>query len=400
MANVKGTNGDDVLDLADGVTEGFDSVYGYAGNDTLKGFGGDDHLFGGEGQDQLYGGNGNDLLKGGAGADHLVGGAGIDTASYAESTEGVMVYLAAGNAFRGEAEGDTFVVIENVFGSSFDDYLYGDDGGNELSGGAGMDNLGGGGGADTLYGGADNDFLTGGAGADRIDGGAGFDSASYFGGSEGVTVSLLTGTGSGGHAEGDQLISIERLEGTAHYDTLIGDDGANMLSGHGGNDDIKGFGGDDSIWGYDENDNLYGMEGDDVIRGGDGDDAISGGLGRDSHTGNGGADTFVWASAAEADFVTDVNGTNLCSLDAIVDFSRPQGDLIDVSAIDADVDVAGNQAFTFIGTAADFTAAGQIKVNTDGVDTYLVFNVDADLDYEAAIRVAGLQTVQANWFDL
>jgi hypothetical protein len=78
------------------------------------------------------------------------------------------------------------------------------------------------GGADDLFGGGGNDFLTGGLGADHLDGGEGIDTARYDDSTAGVLVSLATGRGFGGTAEGDVLVSIEDLVGSAHGDILIG----------------------------------------------------------------------------------------------------------------------------------------------------------------------------------
>src|SRR3546814_8834206 len=63
-------------------------------------------------------GDGNDTLIGGSGADTLIGGAGSDTASYAGSSGGVTVDLAAGTGSGGDAQGDTLSGIENLTGSS------------------------------------------------------------------------------------------------------------------------------------------------------------------------------------------------------------------------------------------------------------------------------------------
>ncbi|URK87008.1 hypothetical protein LP421_24220 [Rhizobium sp. RCAM05350] len=60
----------------------------------------------------------------------------------------------------GDAQGDSYVSIENLSGSNFNDALYGSTGTNAISGGNGNDILIG-------YGG--NDTLTGGAGTDRFD---------------------------------------------------------------------------------------------------------------------------------------------------------------------------------------------------------------------------------------
>ena len=66
-----------------------------------------------------------------------------------------------------------------------------------------------------------DDILDGGAGADLLDGGEGQDTASYEGSVEGVTIAL-DGAVSGGDAEGDVLVSIENLTGSAFGDALTG----------------------------------------------------------------------------------------------------------------------------------------------------------------------------------
>jgi Ca2+-binding RTX toxin-like protein len=112
--------------------------------------------------------------------------------------------------------------------------------------------------ADVIYGYAGNDailaaggddFIEGGSGADYMDGGAGNDTASYLDSTAGVSVSLLTGSGLGGDAQGDTLVSIEILVGSAYDDLLIGDGGSNTLSGQGGADTLKGGGGADDLVG-------------------------------------------------------------------------------------------------------------------------------------------------------
>ena len=326
---VYGDEGDDVLFGGDGDDElrgGDDEDYliGDDGDDDLFGGRGSDALFGADGRDELSGREDNDILIGGNDGDDLDGGGGYDWISYFGSTEGVYIDLDAGLAQGGAADGDTFVGIEGVSGSSHDDTLVGDDAGNILYGQEGDDTLKGGGGSDVLYGdtselrisaydytpvynvlqnfaaitgndtlyggegddqlegGRGNDILKGGAGADFLLGDAiygdddnGIDTATYTGSLAAVTVSLTTGEGSGGDAEGDYLWGIENLTGSSYADNLIGDAGANELRGAAGNDTLKGLGGADSLYGEDDNDTLKGGGGADVLDGGDGIDTAS-----------------------------------------------------------------------------------------------------------------------------
>jgi len=62
-----------------------------------------------------------------------------------------------------------------------------------------------------------------------------------------VTVSLITGAGSGGYAQGDTLSGIENLSGSDYADTLIGNAGDNQLSGSDGNDLLTGNDGNDTL---------------------------------------------------------------------------------------------------------------------------------------------------------
>ena len=262
-------------DAAGDTLAGIEHLEGSDHDDTLTGNTGANRLAGGAGADRLYGGSGDDVLHGGSGGDYLYGGAGEDTASYTGSSSGVTVSLATGTGAGGDASGDTLAGIEHLEGSDHDDTLTGDTGANRLAGGAGADSLyggagddvlRGGAGGDALYGGDGDDVLHGGAGSDTLEGGAGEDTASYTGSSSGVTVSLATGTGAGGDAEGDTLEGIEHLEGSDHADSLTGDTGANRLAGGAGDDTLEGGAGDDV---------LHGGTGSDILSGGDGEDTAS-----------------------------------------------------------------------------------------------------------------------------
>jgi serralysin len=85
--------------------------------------------------------------------------------------------------------------------------------------------------------------------------------------------------------------------------------------------------------------------------------------------------------------------------DVIADFNRLAGDRFYVNAIDANETLAGDQAFTFIGTGA-ITGVGQISYFTTATDTYILLSTDAGTSQEMTIRVAGVHTVDASWFAL
>ena len=235
-----------------------DDLFGGAGGDILKGNAGDDRLFGeqgydslngGAGNDSLFGGQDSDLLEGGAGADLLDGGAGIDEATYRTALAGVTVSLASGGT-GGDAAGDAYVSIENMWGSNFDDVLEGDDQANRIFGLDGNNVIRGGGGNDELYGGNGNDTFYGGAGADRIDGGGGIDYVRYDDATTGVTVGFASAAGSNDGA-GDTMLNIEHIIGSAFVDKLGGTNLAEDLQGGGGDDLLQGRGGNDTLDGGD-----------------------------------------------------------------------------------------------------------------------------------------------------
>ena len=386
---------------------------GDAEGDTLAGF---ESLRGSAFADTLAGDSGSNTLEGGAGADALYGGAGIDTASYAHSAAGVQVDLLSGAATGGDAAGDSFISIESLIGSDHNDVLKGGNGSSTLSGGAGDDTLEGsaaaddfdggagfdrvlytassagvmvdlqvglglagdalddlliniegltgsnladrltGSGADNIFygiagndilsGGAGADTLSGGAGADQLDGGSGIDTASYYTGSAGVAVDLTAGTASGGDAAGDTLTGIENLTGSNQGDDiLVGTGGANVLQGWAGSDVLTGAGGKDAL------------------------------------IGGAGADRFVYLSLADSAVGAGA--------DRIADFSHGQGDKIDLSAIDADTGAAGNQAFSFIGTAAYSGVAGQLRFLSGGAVTTIAGDVNGDGVSDFNIQLTG-----------
>ncbi|WP_343712466.1 calcium-binding protein [Inquilinus sp.] len=315
---------------------------GNAGNNRIFGNDGANILTGGDGNDILNGNGGDDVLRGGAGADELAGrGNGTalgDTATYSDSSTGIVANLASGLGSGGAAQGDTYIEVENLEGSQGNDDLTGSTGANVLRG------LGG------------NDVLRGGAGADTLDGGAGTDTVSYYTSAAGVSVSLATGAGSGGDAQGDVLTGIEVLSGSQGNDKLTGDSGANTLQG----------------W--------------------NGADVLAGGNGKDTLTGGAGADRFAYGGTAES-----AVGANA---DRITDFNHAQGDRIDLSAIDASTALAGNQAFSFIGTGLYTGVAGQLRYVVSGGVTTIAGDVNGDKVSDFHIQLTGSIALVAGDFVL
>lgn len=138
----------------------------------------------------------------------------------------------------------------------------------------GTDTIIGNDGADTIYAGGGDDLIKGGGGADIIDGQAGRDGVTYEDSEVGVEVSLVTGKGKGGTAEGDKLTSIQDLYGSQFDDKLIGNGLDNKLGGLDGDDTLKGGGGSDILIGGAGNDVLEVDGIGDTVDGGEDNDTI------------------------------------------------------------------------------------------------------------------------------
>ena len=428
------------VSLADGTGSGghasgdtisnFENVTGSMYNDELTGGRQDNVLKGLAGDDKLVGGGGNDTLEGGAGADMLDGGSDFlegDTLSYASSTSGVSVDLAAFTASGGHASGDIIVfnqdvdhdrnpdtdsidvvTFEHVTGSDHNDSLTGDHRHNVLRGGKGDDTLRGGSGADTLIGGPGADVLDGGEGISR-------DIVSYVDSEEAVTVDLSAsvGIGMGGDAEGDTLINIEKVIGSRYGDTFI-------LSTTNDNDMIVGgdsdyydrddtvsyeaadrgvkvtllndgqFSGFDNssvehITGSDHDDSLKGDENDNILKGGNGDDTLKGlygmdrlegGAGRDKLDGGEGSDILTGGTGDDI-FVFNPDDSASNDTDTILDFSDGN-DKIDLSAfgfasID-DLEIREHESAVMV-DLSDYAYYGEWTIMILGID---MASLDAD----------------------
>ncbi|ALI06119.1 hypothetical protein AO356_04735 [Pseudomonas fluorescens] len=208
-----------------------------------------------------------------------------------------------------------------------------------INGTAGADALIGTAGDDEINALGGNDVIKGTAGADKIDGGAGLDTVDYSASTEGISIDLRQGTGlvgRGGDAEGDTLIGIETVIGSAFNDVLssgpytviptvrleggAGDDIYNINLGltpyiieqaGGGNDEVRvsvinasgtvlaanverlTYVGTGAFTGY-------GNDSDNIITGGSGNDILYGGGGADQFIGGVGYDVAGYIDSKEA----------------------------------------------------------------------------------------------------
>ena len=345
--------------------------------ETLVGGAGSDYILGQAGLlDTLNGNGGNDYLEGGAGIDAINGGAGIDTAGYANASTGVSVLMTvggAGAATGGDGLADTLTGIENVVGSNFNDTIRGDnlanvlaglDGVDNIHGQAGNDTLIGGAGNDLLYGDAGDDILRGGAGADQLFGGDGTDTADYSTSTGGIFVEMGI-SNSGGDAQGDILTNIQNITGGSGNDHIIGDSQSNVLRGGAGNDILVGR--------SDE----FASGGNDLIIGGAGADGIDVG------------EQFPFGSTDFIQFL-NVSDSTPGSFDTI---TLDSADGVDLSPIDANPFIDGNQAFTKID--GEFTeVVGQLRDGGTYIEADTTGDGVADFYFEySGIGLNGMQNL-------
>lgn len=416
-------NGDVVTEAAG---EGSDTVYSYLTSYTL-GSNIENARIMNTGSASLSGNNHNNFLYAGAGNNVINGGSGTDSLSYyyGNNGTGITVSLAIMVAqTTGGSGSDTLSSIESLYGTNYADKFTGNNEVNYLRGYNGNDTLDGGAGNDIMVGNLGNDYyyvrdngdvvteavsegtdtvysylntytlgnnvensrimntgaasLTGnslnniiyaGTGDNIITGEGGTDTLSYAYGltsnsTSGITVSLACTTAQNTGSSGSDLLSgFENLIGSSKNDKLTGSAGNNVLNGSYGNDSLFG---------------------------GDGNDTLIGGVGNDMLASGSGKDVFDFDSLSEM-------GTSSATWDIISDFVRGQ-DKIDLSTLDANTATTTNDAFsvTLIGSAANFTTAGQLKL-ASGV---LYGNTDADADAEFAIALTGITALSATDFIL
>jgi Ca2+-binding RTX toxin-like protein len=294
-------------DNDDGEAGEKDDVRGTTEN--ILGGSADDELFGNELKNTIKGDDGNDTIAGGgnvscgmtdgdtlqglAGDDtflmpvancraSLVGGDGTNSADFSGRTKDLAITL--GTKDSGES-GELLSVANDI---------------TVLIGGFGND---------TITGGAGDDTLIGGPGSDTLNGGAGNDTVDYSAKTSGVQVTLCFGLattcatsskddGEQAGAEGDNVVNVESVIGSAFTDTLsavdstVPKDTKLYMSGGTGSDTITG--------------GPYANE----LRGGDGDDDIKGGTGSGDMYGEDGSDTLDGSNATGDYFCPDYEMAN------------------------------------------------------------------------------------------
>ena len=176
----------------------------------------------------------------------------------------------------------------------------------------------------------------------------------------------------------------DKLYGGSGDDTLYGGLGNDLLSGQKGNDRLYGGSGDDTLYGGLGNDLLSGQKGNDRLYGGSGDDTLYGGLGNDLLSGGNGNDILVGGRGA--DVLRDRGGNDLFRYNRVSDSTRFSRDIIDfnrgfdridLSAIDSNLNVSGNQAFDFIGSAS-FSGGSNGQVRYDATNNLIQAEIQGD----------------------
>jgi len=332
------------------------TIDGGAGNDTLFGGAGADLLLGGDGDDIVSGGLGNDVAFLGAGNDTFswVPGCGSDTIEGQDGTDDLsFVGSLANEAFDIAANGGRVLFLRDVSAISQDL----------------------------------NDV-------ERIQ-------LKALGGADTIAVHDLTGTditrvgvdlAGTNPAAGDGAADAVTVDGTLGADVI-------SLSSSATDIGIGGLQATVAVQHSESNDRLTigAGDGNDVVNaaavaagritltlsGGAGDDRLVGSAGVDIFLGGAGADRFAFAAASHS-----VVGANA---DRIGDFIRTEGDRIDLSAVDANTAIAGDQAFSFIGSGLYTGVAGQLRfaVTSPGTTTIAGdLNGDGASDFHIALTGA------------
>ena len=389
-----------------GVASPGDHANGTAGNDTMVGTPGNDYFdLSQGGNDTVSGGAGNDAFFFGAAftaADRVDGGPGFDQIGLQGDYTGANALVLGAN---------TIVSVETIAvlpGFSYD--ITTNDG--NVAAGQTLNVFGGNliaGNSFTFNGSAETDGsfkVFGGLGADHFTGGAGNDGF-YFGPGrfDQNTDSVDGGGGSNNQLALDGNYTVA-LSGTAIHNIQViallkANDGSLNAFNITTDDALVSAGQNMTIYGaqlttgftfdgHNEHDGhftVFGSKGDDTIIGSDGADRIFGGLGADTLTGGLGANVFEYTSYFESTSTSE---------DRITDFK--QGDIIDLSQIDAILGTSANDPFTFIGNQAFHNVAGELRFDQiSATDVRILGDVNGDgiADFSLLVHMTGGHVIAA-----
>lgn len=179
------------------------------------------------------------------------------------------------------------------------------------------------------------------------------------------------------------------LQGLAGNDILQGGDGNDQLSGGDGNDTLRGDNGHDRLIGGAGNDRLMGGDGHDILEGGAGRDTLEGGAGWDLITGGDGNDVFMMRDDDVA-FYTE---------DTITDFESGV-DRIAINMIDANVNTAQDDVFTFIGQDDFHKVAGELRYEVVAGSAHIYADTNGDGAADFAIILNNYTDVSQSDFML
>ena len=130
--------------------------------------------------------------------------------------------------------------------------------------------------------------------------------------------------------------------------------------------------------------------GNDTVIGSAGADDIRAGAGRDLLTGGGGDDIFDFNSTSHS------KGS---STDRITDFTQGS-DVIDLTSIDANTRLSGNNEFVFIGDSAFGNVAGQLRYDATSLPgvTRVLADTNGDGAIDMEIHLSGTHALTQNDF--
>lgn len=178
----------------------------------------------------------------------------------------------------------------------------------------------------------------------------------------------------------------DAMEGSHFGDRIFGRNGADTITGGGLGDIIFGGQDDDLLFGGRGEDKLFGGDGDDVLSGSDGsdlligsigNDRIFGGTGSDSVFGGAGTDEMFGGSDREVDTFVFASSTESIAgrdRDTVFLFNQRQ-DIVDLTGMDANIDLEGDQAFLWGGKVA---SANGVWTFSNGKGQLLAGDTDGD----------------------